>query len=219
MWQSEAAASPFCFTYCCIFCDPLDCFDHRATREIPARAPSPQRTSRCCPHLHSFHGQTNATKKNTESLYYNKILNFLSSNDTFKKVERQTRVEKIFPIHITEKGLMSSYILEWTRWQSIILTSKNGNSYSLTFKNSYRSIRACQVALLVKNQPASAGDVRDKCSIPRSGRSPGGGHDNPLQYFAWRIPWTEEPGGLQSIGLQRAWHHWSDLACMHRSTR
>ena len=30
-----------------------------------------------------------------------------------------------------------------------------------------------------------------------------------------RIPWTEEPGGLQSIGLQRAGHHCSDLACTH----
>ena len=26
---------------------------------------------------------------------------------------------------------------------------------------------------------------------------------NPFQYSCWRIPWTEEPGGLQSIGLQR----------------
>ena len=38
--------------------------------------------------------------------------------------------------------------------------------------------------------------VRDIGSIPGSGRSPGGGHINPLQYFAWRIPWTEEPGWL-----------------------
>ena len=30
--------------------------------------------------------------------------------------------------------------------------------------------------------------------------------------LAWRIPWTEEPGGLQPIGLQRIRHHWSDLA-------
>ena len=28
-------------------------------------------------------------------------------------------------------------------------------------------------------------------------------------------PWTEEPGGLQSIGLQRVGHDWSSLACMH----
>ena len=33
--------------------------------------------------------------------------------------------------------------------------------------------------------------------------------------LAWRIPWTEEPGGLQSIGLQRIGQDWSDLACMH----
>ena len=29
--------------------------------------------------------------------------------------------------------------------------------------------------------------------------------------FTWRIPWTEEPGGLQSIGSQRVGHDWSDL--------
>ena len=33
--------------------------------------------------------------------------------------------------------------------------------------------------------------------------------------LAWRIPWTEEHGGLQSIGLQRVRHDWSDLACTH----
>ena len=32
--------------------------------------------------------------------------------------------------------------------------------------------------------------------------------------LAWRIPWTEKPGGLWSIGLQRVRHSWSDLACM-----
>ena len=41
---------------------------------------------------------------------------------------------------------------------------------------------ASQVALVVKNPPANAGDVRDLGSIPGSGRSPGGGHGNPLQY-------------------------------------
>ena len=33
--------------------------------------------------------------------------------------------------------------------------------------------------------------------------------------FAWRIPWTEEPGGLQSIGSQKVWH---DLATEHTGT-
>ena len=35
---------------------------------------------------------------------------------------------------------------------------------------------------MVKNPPANAGDIRDMGSIPESGRSPGGGHGNPLQY-------------------------------------
>ena len=33
--------------------------------------------------------------------------------------------------------------------------------------------------------------------------------------LAWRIPWTEEPGGLLSIGWQRVKHNWSDWASMH----
>ena len=38
----------------------------------------------------------------------------------------------------------------------------------------------------------------DMGSIPGSGRSPGEGNGNPLQYSCWRIPWTVEPGGLYS---------------------
>ena len=41
---------------------------------------------------------------------------------------------------------------------------------------------ASQVALVVKNLPANAGNIRDLGSIPGLGRSPGGGHGNPLQY-------------------------------------
>ena len=46
---------------------------------------------------------------------------------------------------------------------------------------------ASQVALVVKNLPANAGDVRDS-SIPGLGRSPGGGHGNPLQYCCLKNP-------------------------------
>ena len=68
-------------------------------------------------------------------------------------------------------------------------------------------VRASQAVLVVKNLAASAGDLRDVGSIPGSGRSPGGGHDNPLRDSCLRIPRTEEPGGLQSIGLQRVGHN------------
>ena len=42
--------------------------------------------------------------------------------------------------------------------------------------------RPSQVALVVKNPPANVGDIRDVASVPGSGRSPGEGHGNPLQY-------------------------------------
>ena len=45
-----------------------------------------------------------------------------------------------------------------------------------------------QVMLVVKNLPASAGDARDMGSIPGSGRSPGGGRGNPLQYSCLENP-------------------------------
>ena len=62
---------------------------------------------------------------------------------------------------------------------------------------------ASQVALVVKNLLATAGDIKDMGSIPGSGRSPGGGNVTHSSILAWRIPWTEKPGGLQSMGLQR----------------
>ena len=48
--------------------------------------------------------------------------------------------------------------------------------------------RASQVALLVKNPPANVGDIKDEGSIPESGRFPGEGHGNPLQYSCLENP-------------------------------
>ena len=42
--------------------------------------------------------------------------------------------------------------------------------------------------------------------ISGSGRFPREGNVNPLQYLAWKIPWTEDPGGLQFMGSQRVGH-------------
>ena len=63
------------------------------------------------------------------------------------------------------------------------------------------------VVLVVKNLPAIAGDVR--------GMVPSLGWEGPLEegmathsgILAWRIPWTEEPGGLQSMGSHRVGHN------------
>ena len=45
-----------------------------------------------------------------------------------------------------------------------------------------------KLELVVKNPPASAGDLRDARSVPGSGRSPGGGRGNPLQYSCLENP-------------------------------
>ena len=50
---------------------------------------------------------------------------------------------------------------------------------------------------------ASAYNAGDLGSIPGSGRSPGEGNGNHSTILAWKIPWTEEPGGLQFMGSQR----------------
>ena len=52
----------------------------------------------------------------------------------------------------------------------------------------------------------SACSARDPGSIPGSGRSPGEETATPSRILAWRTPWTEEPGGLQSMSLQRIGH-------------
>ena len=57
-----------------------------------------------------------------------------------------------------------------------------------------------------KEYACNAADTGATGSIPGSGRSPGEGHGNPLYYLAWRIPWTEEPGGLHSMRSQRVGH-------------
>ena len=63
------------------------------------------------------------------------------------------------------------------------------------------------IVLVVRNLPVSAGDVRDVSSIPGSGRSPGGGHSNPLQYSYPENLHGQDPGRLQSIGSQRVRHN------------
>ena len=66
---------------------------------------------------------------------------------------------------------------------------------------------------MIKNLPGSAENIEDSSSIPGLGRFPGGGRfpgRNPCtSILAWKIPWTEEPGRLQSMGLQRVKHDWA----------
>ena len=62
------------------------------------------------------------------------------------------------------------------------------------------------IGAVVKTPPANAGDTGDSSSIPGLGRPPGEGMATHSSIVAWRIPWTEESGRLQSIGSQKAGH-------------
>ena len=79
----------------------------------------------------------------------------------------------------------------------------------------YKELITSQVALLVKNLPAIAGDIRSL------------GWEDPLEegtaihssVLAWRIPWKDEPGGLQFKGLHRVGLDWSDLTHTNTHTK
>ena len=82
--------------------------------------------------------------------------------------------------------------------------------FTIEYDVIYRIVTgASQMTPVVKNQPENAWDLRDVGLIP--------GQENPLEleitiqssFLAWRIPWTEKLGGLQSIGSQRIRNNWS----------
>ena len=60
---------------------------------------------------------------------------------------------------------------------------------------------------VVKNLPANAGDVEDAGLIPESGRSPGGGNGNPLQYFCLGNPMDRGAWWAMFMGSQRVRHN------------
>ena len=85
---------------------------------------------------------------------------------------------------------------------------------SYIFKYIYKENGASQVALVVKNLPANAGDLRDVPWVRSLGweDSLEKGMATHSSVLAWRIPGTGEPGGFQSIGSQRVGHDGSNLA-------
>ena len=61
-----------------------------------------------------------------------------------------------------------------------------------------------QVALVVKNLSANAEDIREMGLIPGLGRSPGGGHDNPLQYSCLESPHDRGPWQATVHGVTKS---------------
>ena len=125
--------------------------------------------------------------------------------------------------------------LHWFKWSLMSLMSV---LWSLTYKFCTCFVRftlqyfslsffwvivngiwASQAALVVKNPPADAGDVRDSSLIPGSGGSPGGEHGNPLLYSCLENPMDRGAWRTtQSMGSQRVGHSWSNLELTHTSS-
>ena len=85
----------------------------------------------------------------------------------------------------------------WVQWEcggELSITKSEDGTFGLNL-------------IVVTNLPANEGDVRDAHSIPGLGRSPGGGHGNPLQCSCLENPMDGDPGGLRSIGSQRVRHN------------
>ena len=75
---------------------------------------------------------------------------------------------------------------------------------------------ASQVALAVKNLPAKSGDTRDAGSIPASGRSPGEGHGNPLQYSCLENPMDRGAWRVLVHRVEKSWTRLKRLSTMPR---
>ena len=111
--------------------------------------------------------------------------------------------------HCPDQGLTPGP-QQWKRW---VLTTRLPENTSLVF--CFMCIlRASQVAVVVKNLPANAGDIRDVGLIPGSGRSSGVGNDSSLQYSCLENPmdrgvWQATVRGVSKsrARLKHAWTH------------
>ena len=90
----------------------------------------------------------------------------------------------------------------WLKWLSSSSSSSSSSEVEWAF----------QVLLMVKNPPANSRGIRDTDSIPGSGRSPGGGHGNPLQYSCLENPMDRR---AWCATVQRVKYDWSNWACTH----
>ena len=95
----------------------------------------------------------------------------------------------------------------WSQSQDIQLLWKTERSPSTILGEKYHRLWCSPGGSVVRNPPANAEEAG---LIPGSGRSPGEGNGNSLQSSCLGNPdsWTEEPGGLQSMGSRRVGHDW-----------
>ena len=137
----------------------------------------------------TVHGVTKESDRTERlSLSYHHKMNIIiifSSSLLSKLRPREVKLFAIKSILIQDQGYPNSYPQNLSADLMFITTELYCN---------FRRLRASQVVLVVKNLPANVGDIRDMGMATHS------------RILAWRIPWTEKPGRLQSTGLHRVRH-------------
>ena len=102
----------------------------------------------------------------------------------------------------------NGYPLWYSGLENFMECTVHGVAKSQTWLSNFKDF---PVAKMVENLPVIQ---ETQGSIPGSGKSSGEGNAIHSNILTWRIPWAEEPGRLQSMGLQRIGHDWSNL-CRH----
>ena len=100
---------------------------------------------------------------------------------------------------------------------SVYLFHTHTHAYTYMYINSSVYVRGFPGSTSDKNPPPMPEDPRGPGSIPGSGRSPGVGNGNSLQYSCLENFMEEEPGGLQSMGPQRVGQDWAQIQHMFTS--
>ena len=121
--------------------------------------------------------------------YFLLFLNFLAflQNYNDNNINNYHLLSMYFVPHCTEGFLYVSLLNPYNNSERQVLIFTRKGSFNWKWQNTQLK-RASQVAQWAKSPPAHAGDTGDVGSIPGSGRSPGAGNGNPLQYSCLENP-------------------------------
>ena len=139
-----------------------------------------------------------------------------NKNLSWKKNWSWSRAWGIVQQSKVHRGLLERFLREQSCSQVLFIYSQPSSSFFIS--SLWHPIKTWETfrwdissgvfpgSLVVENMPANAGDVG---YIPRLGISPEEEMAAHSSIHAWRIPWMEKPGGLESMGSQRVTHNWS----------